>query len=80
VRVRGSHREIFRPADGLFLHTGGHERQREIEKSLRQTSPLVGSDLGRLLATPVVAVEPNSRRIGLLRAFADGGEEQWFGV
>ncbi len=80
VRVRGSHRAVFRPADGLFLHTCGHERQREIEKSLRQTSPLVGSDLGRLLATPVVAVEPNSRRIGLLHAFADGGEEQWFGV
>jgi len=80
VRVHGSNREVFRPADGFFLHNGEHERRREIEKSLRQTSPLNGSDLGRLLEMKVVAVEPDQRRIGLLRASADGGEDQWFGV
>jgi hypothetical protein len=80
VRVRGSHREVFRPADGLFLHTGGDDRQREIEKGLRQISPLLGSDLGRSLEMPIVAVEPDRRRIGLLRASAAGGEDQWFEV
>ena len=80
VRVDGSRREVFRPADGLFLHTGGNERRREIAKSLRQTSPLVGSDLGRLLEMQIVAVEPDRRRIGLLPASADSGEDQWFGV
>jgi hypothetical protein len=80
VRVRGSHREVFRPADGLFLHADGHERRREIEKSLRQSSPLLGSNLGRLLATPVVVVEPDRRRIGLLHASGDDGEDRWFGV
>jgi hypothetical protein len=80
VRVDGSRRVVVRPADGLFLHTDGHERQCEIEKRLRQASPLVGSDLGRLLETQIVAVEPDRRRIGLLRASADAGEDQWFGV
>jgi hypothetical protein len=80
VRIRGSYREVFRPADGLYLHADGHERHRAIEKSLRQTSPLIGSDLGRLLASSVVAVEPDRRRIGLLHASAGGVEDQWFGV
>ncbi len=80
VRVNGSHREVFRPADGLFLHTGEQARQREIAKSLRLTLPLVGSDLGRLLELPIVVVEPDRRRVGLLHASADDGEDQWFGV
>jgi hypothetical protein len=47
---------------------------------LRQTSPLVASDLGRLLETQIAAVEPDRRRVGLLRASADDGEDQWFGI
>jgi hypothetical protein len=80
VRVRGSSREVFRPADGLFLDAGERDRQPEIEKRLRLTSSLTGSDLVRALETPIVVVEPDQRRIGLLHAPVVGDGGQWFGV
>jgi hypothetical protein len=80
VSADGDERRVFRPDDGLFVHTGGHVRQAEIEKGLREASPLLGSDLGRFFGMPLVVVEPGRRLIGLLGACSAREEEQWFEV
>jgi uncharacterized membrane protein len=80
VVVDGDERRLFRPADGLIIHTGGHARQAEIEKGLREASPLLGSDLGRFFGMPLVVVEPGRRRIGLLGGRPAGEADRWFGV
>jgi hypothetical protein len=80
VSVDGDERRVFRPADGLFIHTGGHARQAEIEKGLREASPLLGSDLGRFFGMPLLVVEPSRRSIGLLGGGSAGEADQWFEV
>jgi len=80
VRVDGDERKIFRPAGGLIVHTGGHARQAEIEKGLREASPLMGSDLGRFFGMPLVVVEPGRRSIGLLGDRPAGEADRWFEI
>jgi hypothetical protein len=80
VGVDGDERRVFRPADGLIVHTGGHARQAEIEKGLREASPLLGSDLGRFFGMPLVVVEPSRRLIGLLGARPAREADRWFEV
>jgi len=80
VSVDGDVRRVFRPADDLIVRTGGHARQAEIEKGLREASPLLGSDLGRFFGTPLVVVEPNRRLIGVLGASSDREADRWFEV
>jgi hypothetical protein len=80
VSIDGDERRVFRPADGLFVHTGGNARQAEIEKGLREASPLLGSDLGRFFGMPLVVVEPGRRLIGLLGARSASEADQWFEV
>lgn len=80
VSVDGDERRIFRPADGLIIHTGGHSRQAEIEKGLREASPLLGSDLGRFFGMPLVVVEPSRRSIGLLGGGSAGEADRWFEI
>jgi hypothetical protein len=80
VSADGDERRVFRPADGLFVHTGGHARQAEIEKGLREAAPLLGSDLGRFFGMPLVVVEPGRRLIGLLGARSAREEDQWFEI
>jgi len=80
VTVDGDDRRIFRPADDLFVHTGGHARQTEIEKGLREASPLVASDLGRFIGMPLVVVEPSRQSIGLLSGWSTGEVDRWFEV
>jgi len=80
VSVDGGERRIFRPADGLVVHTGGHARQAEIEKGLREALPLAGSDLGRFLGTPLALVEPARRKLGLLDGRAGAEPDRWFEV
>jgi hypothetical protein len=78
VSVDGDERKLFRPADGLMVHTGGHARQAEIEKGLREASPLVGSDLGRFFGMSLVVVEPARRSIALLGGRSAGEVDRWF--
>ncbi|MGE4607040.1 MAG: hypothetical protein AAEJ52_09900 [Myxococcota bacterium] len=80
VQAQGAERRVFRPADGLFLHTGGHERESEIGKALRQASPLVAADLGRFLGLSLVALDSSGRRMGLLRASSANGRDRWLDV
>ena len=80
VRADGDERRVFRPADGLIVHTGGHVRQAEIEKGLREASPLLGSDLGRFFGMPLVVVEPSRRLIGLLGARSAREADRWFEI
>jgi hypothetical protein len=80
VSADGDQRRVFRPADGLIVHTGGHARQAEIEKGLREASPLLGSDLGRFFGMPLVVVEPSRRLIGLLGARSACEADRWFEV
>jgi hypothetical protein len=80
VRVDGDQRKLFRPADGLIIHTGGHARQADIEKGLREASPLLGSDLGRYFGSPLVVVEPSRRSIALLGGCSAGEADRWFEV
>jgi hypothetical protein len=80
VSVDGDERRVFRPAAGLFVHTGGHARQAEIEKGLREASPLLGSDLGRFFGMPLVVVEPGRQQIGLLGARSTREEDRWFEI
>jgi hypothetical protein len=80
VRADGDERSVFRPADGLIVHTGGHARQGEIEKGLREASPLLGSDLGRFFGMPLVVVEPSRRGMGLLGARSAREADRWFEV
>ncbi len=80
VSVDGDERKVFRPADGLMIHTGGHARQAEIEKGLREASPLLGSDLGRFFGMPLVVVEPARRLIGLLGGRSAGEADRWFEI
>ncbi|MBW2494109.1 MAG: hypothetical protein JRE43_05100 [Deltaproteobacteria bacterium] len=80
VRIDGDERAVFRPADGLIVHTGGHARQPEIEKGLREASPLLGSDLGRFLGMPLVVVEPARRAIALLGGRAGGAGDRRFEI
>jgi hypothetical protein len=80
VQAQGSNRRVFRPADGLLLQTGGHEREAEIGKALRQASPLVAEDLGRFLGMSLVALDPSGRRLGLLRASGGEGSDRWLSV
>jgi hypothetical protein len=80
VSVDGDDRRIFRPADDLFVHTGGHARQTEIEKGLREALPLMASDLGRFIGMPLVVVEPSQQSIGLLGGQSAGKADRWFEV
>ncbi len=80
VSIDGDERMVFRPADDLIVHTGGHARQGEIEKGLREASPLLSSDLGRFFGMPLVVVEPNRQRIGLLGARSAREADRWFEV
>jgi len=80
VAADGDQRRLLRPAGGLMIHTGGHARQAEIEKGLREASPLMGSDLGRLFGMPLVVVEPGRRRIGMLGGCAAGVADRWFEI
>ena len=80
VSVDGDERKLFRPADGLIIHTGGHARQAEIEKGLRAASPLLGSDLGRFLGLPLVVVEPRRRSIALLGGRSADEADRWFEI
>lgn len=80
VAVDGDDRRVFRPADGLIVQTGGHARQAEIEKGLREASPLLGSDLGRFFGMPLVVVEPDRRSIALLGGRAAGEADRWFAL
>jgi hypothetical protein len=80
VIADGGERRIFRPADGLIVHTGGHARQGEIEKGLREASPLLASDLGRFFGMPLVVVEPSRRMIGLLGARSAREADRWFEI
>ena len=80
VHAQGAQRRVFRPADGLLLQTGGHEREAEIGKALRQASPLVSADLGRFLGMSLVTLDPSGRRLGLLRASAAEGSDRWLSV
>ncbi len=80
VRVDGDERVVFRPADGLIVHTGGHARQAEIEKGLREASPLLGSDLGRFFGMPLVVIEPARRKIALLGGRAGAEADRWFEI
>jgi uncharacterized membrane protein len=80
VSVDGDERRIFRPADDLIVHTGGHARQDEIEKGLREASPLLGSDLGRFFGMPLVVVEPARRKIALLGGRAGAEADRWFEI
>lgn len=80
VHAHGAQRRVFRPADGLLLQTGGHERETEIGKALRQASPLVAADLGRFLGVSLVALDPSGRRMGMLRASGDDGVDRWLRV
>ena len=80
VSVDGDERELFRPADGLIIHTGGHARQAEIEKGLRAASPLLGSDLGRFFGLPLVVVEPSRRLIALQGGRSAGEADRWFEI
>jgi hypothetical protein len=80
VSVDGDERKLFRPADGLIIHTGGHARQAEIEKGLREASPLLGSDLGRFFGLPLVVVEPSSQSIAVLGGRCAGEADQRFEI
>jgi len=80
VSADGDERRVFRPADGLFVHTRGNARQAEIEKGLREASPLLGSDLGRFFGMPLAVVEPGRRLIGLLGARSASEADQWFEI
>jgi hypothetical protein len=80
VGADGDERRVFRPADGLIVHTGGHARQTEIEKGFREASPLLGSDLGRFFGMPLVVVEPSRRQIGLLGARPAREADRWFEI
>jgi len=80
VQAQGAQRRVFRPADGLILQTGEHERETEIGKALRQASPLVAADLGRFLGLSLIALDPSGRRIGLLRASSADGSDRWLSV
>jgi hypothetical protein len=80
VSVDGDQRTVIRPADGLIVHTRGHARQGEIEKGLREASPLLGSDLGRFFGMPLVVVEPNRRQIGLMGAQTACDADRWFEI
>ncbi len=80
VHAQGADRRVFRPADGLLLHTGGHEREAEIGKALRQASPLVAADLGRFLGMSLVTLDPSGRRMGLLRASGADVSDRWLSV
>lgn len=80
VSTNGNERRVFRPAAGFIVHTSAYARQTEIDKGLREASPLVGSDLARFLGMPLVAVEPQRRRIGLLGAGAAREADPWFEV
>ena len=80
VSVDGDERRLFRPADGLIIHTGGHARQAEIEKGLREASPLLGSDLGRFFGLPLVVVEPSRRSIALLGGRSAGEADRCFEI
>jgi hypothetical protein len=80
VSVDGDERRLFRPAEGLIIHTGGHTRQAEIEKGLREASPLLGADLGRFFGMPLVVIEPGRRSIALLGGLAAGEADRWFKV
>jgi len=78
VSADGDERRVLRPADGLILDTRGDARRLAIEKDLREASPLSGADLGRFFGTPLLAVEVERRRIGLLGAHSGGGADRWF--
>lgn len=78
VRVRDAERQVTRPADGLIVWTASHAREAEIGKALRQASPLVASDLGRFLGTSLVALDPGTRRLGLLHAADAVATEHWY--
>ncbi len=80
VHAEGSQRRVFRPADGLLVQTGGHEREDEIAKALWQASPLVAADLGRFLGTSLITLDPSGRRLGLLKASGADGRDRWLGV
>jgi len=80
VAVDGDRRRIFRPAEGLLVHTGGHARQADIEKALREACPLLGADLGPVFGMPLVVVEPGRRRIGLSGGRAVGEPDRWFEI
>jgi hypothetical protein len=80
VSVDGDERKVFRPADGLVVYTGGHARQAEIEKGLREASPLLGSDLGRFLGMSLAVVEPGRRSIGVLGGCTGGDPDRWFEI
>lgn len=80
VHARGAQRRVFRPADGLLLQTGGHARETEIGKALRQASPLVATDLGKFLGMSLLVLDPSGRRMGILRASAANGQDRWLNV
>ena len=80
VSVDGDERKLFRPADGLIIQTGGHARQAEIEKGLREASPLLGSDLGRFFGLPLVVVESSRRLIALLGGRSAGETDRLFEI
>jgi len=80
VSIDGDERRVIRPAAGLIVHTGGHARQGEIEKGLREASPLLGSDLGRFFGMPLVVIEPSRRLIGLLGGGSAGEADRWFEI
>ena len=80
VRVVGDERRVIRPAAGLIVQTGGHARQGEIEKGLREASPLLGSDLGRFFGMPLAVVESGRKRIGLLGAHSAREPDRWFEI
>jgi hypothetical protein len=80
VSLDGDERAVFRPADGLVVSTGGHARQADIEKGLREASPLLGSDLGRFLGVSLVVVEPGRRSLGLLGGSTAADAERRFEI
>jgi len=80
VHLQGSTRRVFRPADGLWVQTSGHAREGEIGKALREAAPLVASDLARFLGMPLVSLDPDARKLGLLRSSIGDGADRWFGV
>ena len=66
VKVNGDDRQVFRPADGLIVHTDGPRCLDALVKALHEPPRLDASNLGPIFGTPLVAVDAASRRIALL--------------
>jgi hypothetical protein len=79
VHALGKERTVFRPADGLIVHTGRTHGADGLTHALRKPSRLTASDLGLVFGRRMVVVDAASCRISL-RGIPTDSDAVRFGV